>query len=256
MKDVDRSGESRSANRRARGSEGDNGQPPGVRRPWRTVTVLALIAAAALGTPVLYDEWVSAHLEAGAAQDLGGPAPMPWDQGDVSDLCESHCPARGDAALGVSLTVLSSRELNESARREMLGEAQRHLTAALRVRPTAGGWWTWLAYARQLDGADQGQVIDALIKSYAGAPFLAQEGPWRVRQCAINWPLLPKAVKERVIDEVVWMRDVDPDNATAVEGAFTDPAALVALRAGLARPAALLVPHRRSGGPGRVGATG
>jgi len=49
----------------------------------RVVAVAALIAAAGLGLPVLRDEWVAAHLEAATTQDLGGPAPLPWEAGGL-----------------------------------------------------------------------------------------------------------------------------------------------------------------------------
>ena len=99
-------------------------------------------------------------------------------------------------------------------------------------------------------------MLDALARSYAAAPFLAEEGPWRAARCAADWAMLSPRLRDQVIDEVVWMRDVDPVNAETAMGAFTDPRAQAALKAGLARPAPLLVPHRRSGGPGGVGATG
>ncbi len=236
----------------------DEASPPAPGAPaakaWRLAVIAALAFSGVLGAPVLRDEWISAHLEAAAAYDVGGPPPKPWDEGDVSTLCKTACTPRGDAALAVSLTVLAARELDDAARDRMLTEAQTRLAAALAVRPNDAGWWTWLAYARFLAGKTEASVIEALARGYDSAPFLAQEGPWRVRRCAEDWALLSPGLRAKVINEVVWMRDVDPDSAARVRDAFAAPDAAAALRAGLARPSALLVPHRRSGSPGGVGA--
>jgi hypothetical protein len=213
-----------------------------------------LIGAAVLAAPVLRDEWTAAHLEAATGQDLGQPPPMAWNDTGPTPACSSGCPARADAALGVHFAVSAAREADADLRAGMLAQAQAHLLAALEVRPTSAGWWAWLAYARLLDGRDDRKVVEALAQSYDAAPFLAREGPWRVEYGATNWGGLTPALRGHVIDEAVWMRDVDPDNASAVFAAFTDPSAAAALRAGLAKGPALLVPHRRGGGPGRVGA--
>lgn len=223
---------------------------------WRSTAIAALLAAAALSAPVIRDEWISARMEAAAATDLGASAPPPWEDGGVDHLCDGPCPPRADAALGVHLTVLASRDPNPGRRRAMLARAQARLGAALRVRPTAGGWWVWLAYARALDGADRGQVFQAIANSYAAAPFLAREGPWRASLCGADWPLVSVTLRKRAIAEAVWMRDIDPAGARRVFAAFDSPDAAAALKAGLARPPALLVPHRLSGSPDRVGSAG
>lgn len=230
------------------------GARPAQARAWRAAAIAALIATGVLGAQVLREEWISGHLEAATAQDLGEPAPLPWDAGDVSQLCSNACPPRADAALGVHLALTASREPDPDQRHKLLVEAQGRLTAALKVRPSQAGWWAWLAYARSLDGRDPHEVFDALAQSYAAAPFLSQEGLWRTTMCAANWTSLSPALRRQVVDEAVWMRDVDPQNAAMAFAAFQDPAALAALNAGLNRPPALLVPHRRSGNPGGVGA--
>jgi len=148
----------------------------------------------------------------------------------------------------------AAAEADLDHRRILTDEAEWRLTRALSVQPASGSWWTWLAYARSLRTGDAAGVVDALTHSYQAAPFLAEEGPWRARTAALNWDRLGRPTQAHLIDEVIWMRDVDVDGFASVVPSFSDPAAARALVAGLSRPPAQLVPHRRSGTPGGVGA--
>ncbi len=223
---------------------------------WRGAALAALVLAGGAGLFVLKDEWTATRLEASAEQANGGPPPIFWDAGADDATCPRDCSPRADAALGVRLTTQAITESDGARRTTELAEAQQRLGRALDARPMAAGWWAWLAYARALDGQADARVFDALTHSYASAPFLAQVGPWRVRFCAANWTELPRSLRPMVVNEAVWIRDVDPDDAPTVFPAFNDPGAKAALAAGLARPPAALIPHRRSGGPGGVGAAG
>jgi hypothetical protein len=226
-------------------------QPMGTRaHVTRAVAAIVLVATAALAAPVLHDEWISARLEAGVAQDLGGLKPLPWAMGGDVGLCHAACPPRALAATGVRLTFKGARETSMPLRHATLVEAKQKLNAALAVRPFSGGWWTWLAYARSLDEMDSTKTFEALTRSYEAAPFLPVEGVWRVGFAASNWELLGPVLRNRVIDEAIWMRDVDPENAAKVFAAFQSPGAAEALRLGMMRPRSKIIPHRRSGGPG------
>ncbi len=222
----------------------------------RAIAVTALIGAGVAGVPVLLDQWTADRVEAAATQLLGGPSPMPWEAGGDQADCGPTCPARAQAAIGVGLTALAVSEDDAGRRAQLLSRAQARLDAALAVRPTAGDWWVWLAYARALDNQSDTQVIDGLARSYASAPYLADQGEWRVRYGAAHWSELSPAVRRAVVAEAVWIRDIDPMGGKVVFAAFLDPGARAALAAGLKQPPARLIPHRRSGGPGGVGAAG
>ena len=216
-------------------------------------TTVALMLAAAFGVPVVHDEWLSARSEASTVQSLGGLAPLPWETGPERDPCAAAaCPPRALAASGVQLLLSAQAEPKLATRKALIAAAQDRLARALTVQPSSGGWWAWVAYGRALGGDDPQSTRLALAKSYAAAPFLLREGPWRVRYGAANWKQLPSALRGAVIDEVVWLRDVDPGAAASAVAAFTDPSASAALRqAWAARPSGL-VADRRSGGPGGV----
>ncbi|MBR7619208.1 hypothetical protein JKL49_07380 [Phenylobacterium sp. 20VBR1] len=214
----------------------------------------ALIAATGLGLVVVNQELSSARAEAATVRALGGPRPLPWEVGGDT-FCVSDCPPRARAAIGVRLTTEAAAQSDPAQRRLKLAEAERQFAGALAARPDSGGWWAWVSYARALDGR-QAAALDALTRSYVAAPFLPMEAAWRIRYGALNWDRLTPTVRAQVVNETVWMRDVDPTAATGLFTAFTDPRAASALNAGLARPVSKLVPHRRSGSPGGEGPRG
>jgi len=243
--DASRSGATRArASRRGR---------PALGAATAAATTVALIVVAALGAGVVRNEWLSAQSEAAVVRTLGGPAPLPWETPASEDVCAATaCPPRALAASGVQLLLTAEKVADPARRRGLIALAQDRLAGALAVRPSSGGWWAWVAYGRALDGDGTASTLQALEKSYAAAPFLLREGPWRVRYGAANWRRLSPALRAAVIDEEVWMRDVDPPGAAMAIVAFTDPSASAALRdAWAARPSSS-VADRRSGGPGGV----
>lgn len=219
-------------------------------RTTRALAGAALLGATLLALPVLRDQWTNTRLEAAVLQDMTGAKPLPWAEGGENSLCDHGCPPRALAASGVRLTLQAAKELNWRKRHALLTQAKSRLDSALAVRPFSGGWWTWLAYARALDGDEPSATLSALTRSYEAAPFLPSESVWRVAYAAQNWESLSPMLRRRVIDEAIWMRDVDPDNAEKVFPQFASPAAAEALRLGMMRPRSNLVPHRRSGSPG------
>jgi hypothetical protein len=225
-------------------------------RVTRPAVAAALLAALLLAAPIVKREWIASRFAAWAAHDLGGPPPLPWEPEPASGLCDQDCSAEALASSAVRLTIGAARTADVGQRRAQLAQADGRLSRALRVQPVAGGWWAWLAYVRSLEGGDPTGVLDALTRSYETAPFLSEEGPWRARMATLNWSRLSPRTRSQVIDEVIWMRDVDPDGFASALPAFVEPAAARALIEGLSRPPARLVPHRRSGAPGGVGATG
>ena len=87
-------------------------------------------------------------------------------------------------------------------------------------------------------------VSEALARSYAVAPFLFKEGPWRARNAALNWDVLPADAQARVVAEAVWLRDVNPAAFGAVVPAFADPAAARSLAEALRRTPSVVAAHR------------
>ncbi len=213
------------------------------------------LSAAAASWPVVRAEHRSAVAEAAAIAQLGGPRALPWEaaSGDKEPECGRPCPARAEAARGVERADRAAHAADPAARLRFSAAAETDLTHALAVRPTAGEWWAWRAYARLVHGGEFEAARQDLQTSYERAPFLAHLAVWRIGISARYWLRLTPALRARVADELAWLRDVDPDDAKTTFDAIDDPAASEALAQALARPAAPSVPHRGRGGPGGIG---
>ncbi len=218
----------------------------------RILAVVFLMAAAA-SWPVVSAEHRSAAIEAAAIAQLGGPSPLPWEASASQPACGPDCPARAAAAHGVELADQAAQAADPATRVQLSRAAEAELIRALAVRPTAGEWWAWLAYARLLHGGEFDAARQDLQASYENAPFLAHLAIWRIGVAARYWPRLPPGLRARAADEIAWLRDVDPDDARTTFAAVDDPAAAEALGQALARPTVPSVPHRGRGGPGGIG---
>jgi hypothetical protein len=217
----------------------------------------ALVVFLVLAAPIIARQWTIARYEAWALRDLGGAPPSPWLTRPVP-VCAADCPPAVLTASAVSLIAQSDGQSGGLAtpalRRTAYHDAERRLGAALNRQPASGSGWNWLAYARLKAGRPMTEVCAALARSYDAAPFLVDEGPWRTRVAALNWPLLSPHTRVQVVNEAVWLHDVDAPAYAAVAQAFIDTDAVGALAAGLSRPPSVLVPHRWSRAPGGVGA--
>ena len=219
----------------------------------RLAVAAALVAAFALAAPITARQWTIARYKAWAERDLGGAAPPPWLT-RPAPVCATDCPPAALAASAVSLIAKSDGLATPALRRAAYHDAEQRLTVALGLQPASGGGWSWLAYARLKAGWPMNQVCAALARSYDAAPFLIEEGPWRARVAALNWSVLSPHTQAQVVNEAVWLHEVDPPAYAAVAPAFIDAGAVRALAAGLSRPPSVLVPHRWSRAPGGVGA--
>jgi hypothetical protein len=204
-----------------------------------TAMLISLIAAA----PIIKREWIAARFEVWTARDFGGPAPLPWEPPPSDALCGRDCPPGALAASGVRLTNQATRTNDPNRRTALLDAAETRLSRAVAAEPVNGETWAWLAYTRWLKGGERAGLLLALTKSYATAPFLLREGPWRARTAALNWPHLDAQTQSRLVDETVWLRDADPNGFDSIPPAFLYPDATRALAQGLARPRRLIA-HR------------
>lgn len=222
----------------------------------RGMLAAAFLAAATLILPVIRAEHQSEVREAAAEVAMGGAAPLPWQSPGQDGACGAGCPARARAAIGVSDAFAAAQTTDAAERVRASGEAEVWLRTAIAARPSAGEWWAWLAYAQLAhdDGFDA--VEDDIAKSYDRSPFLAHLAAWRIRVCAYYWPRLNQGLRASAENEIVWLRDIDPEAEEMTLQFASDPAARDALRSALGRPPAPSVPHRRSRSPGGVGLLG
>jgi hypothetical protein len=219
----------------------------------RLAVAAALVVSFVLAAPIIARQWTTARYEAWALRDLGGAAPSPWLP-RPTPVCAADCPPAALTASAVSLIAQSDTLATPALRRASYHDAERRLGAALNRQPASGSGWNWLAYARLKAGRPMTEVCAALARSYDAAPFLVDEGPWRTRVAALNWSVLSPHTRAQVVNEAVWLHEVDPPAYAAVAPAFIDTDAVGALAAGLSRPPSVLVPHRWSRAPGGVGA--
>lgn len=202
------------------------------------------------GGRVVQETVATAELESRAADILngsGGGYAAP-----TNDPCARSCPPRALAASAVILTLEPGHQ-DRSAR---LALAEQRLVRALETRPKAGGWWTWLAYARAVRSGVTEDALRAFETSYGASPYLAMEGGWRVRFGALNWGRLREDTRRSVVEEAVWLRDIDPDGLPLKLDAASDPRAVAVIAVALTQTRPGLVPHRRSGRPGGVSSAG
>ncbi|WP_294202706.1 hypothetical protein, partial [uncultured Sphingomonas sp.] len=78
-------------------------------------------------------------------------------------------------------------------------------------------------------------VHRSLAASYHAAPFLPEEGEWRVRFGLAAWPWLTAKVRQRVLDEGVWQAELSSTRFEAMTQAFRETPAAAAFRARLLR---------------------
>ena len=214
----------------------------------------ALGAGLLLSGPVVARQWTIARYEAWARRDLGDAAPPPWLP-RPGRTCDAACPPSALVASAVSLGAQAGGLATPALRKAAYHAADQQLSAALAAQPASGDGWTWLAYMRLREGRSMADVRQALARSYDAAPFLIKEGPWRARIAAADWPLLATRTRAQVVEEAVWLRDVDPAAFGDVVPAFSDPDAVQALAQALRRPPSAIVPHRWGGAPGGVGSS-
>ncbi len=217
---------------------------------------MAFAGAALLIVPVVRDEHQSAVREATVAAEMRIAPALPWERPGEDGPCGSGCPARARAAIGVTAAMAAARSPEPAARLIDSGEAEAWLLQALAARPAAGEWWAWLAYARLLHGDGFDAVEDDIAKSYERSPFMAHLAAWRISVCASYWPRLRPDLQARVANEMVWLRDINPQAEQSTLRRVEDPAAREAFESALRRPPAPSVPHRSGGGPGGVSLVG
>ena len=216
----------------------------------RLAIIVSLAVGVVAGGRIVQQTVVTAELESRVVDILngsGGGYAAP-----VGDPCAKSCPPRALAASAVILTL----EPGHPDRAARLALAEQRLTRALETRPKAGGWWTWLAYARAVRSGVTEDALHAFETGYGVSPFLAMEGAWRVRFGALNWERLRSDTRRHVVEEAVWLRDIDQNGVALKLDPGSDPRAVALIATALATPQPGLVPHRRSGSPGGVRTAG
>ncbi|MBZ6382907.1 hypothetical protein [Sphingomonas sanguinis] len=121
-------------------------------------------------------------------------------------------------------------------RRSLIVAARRDIDQALHARPI---WPAALVGQVFLDYVDGGVASPgahrSLAASYRAAPFLPEEGEWRVRFGLAAWPWLTADARQHVLDEGVWQAELSPTRFEAMTQAFRETPAAAVFRARLLR---------------------
>jgi hypothetical protein len=178
-----------------------------------TVLGAALVWAASVGIA----EWRVQHLVADRAAQASGQtvfgAPDLLSQG-------TPLPPRGALSRGL-MKAAAAFAATGTPRADLIAAARRDVDAALQTRrvwPAALVGQVFLEYVE--GGVASPRARRALAASYRAAPFLPEEGEWRVRFGLAAWPWLTADLREQVLDEGVWQAGLSQGRFDAMTEAF------------------------------------
>lgn len=141
--------------------------------------------------------------------------------------CSAGCGTRIELALVRATTRLAARSASAS-RDRLEAEAIRRSSALAAARPNSPAASVEFAYALSLDPARVAQARTALARSYALAPLLRDEAPWRISQAALNWGFLDARTRAAALAEADWYARLDGAGTVAVSAAMGDSPMTVA----------------------------
>jgi hypothetical protein len=133
-------------------------------------------------------------------------------------------------------TVAANAAGSPAARTTRIRRARESLDAALRLRPLSAHAWVVAAFVDGSVGA-RGEALGDLARSYTLAPFLREDGLWRMGVGASSWADLAPPVRERLLDEADWLAALGPDSRRQVQTQLGGSPAAVAFALRRLRPA-------------------
>lgn len=198
----------------------------------RILCLSALAAALVWAVSVGVAEWRVQRLVADRMAQASGQTVFP-----AADLLGQTKPLPPRGALSRGLMKATAAFGSTGAlRQSLIVAARRDIEQALRARPI---WPAALVGEVFLDYVDGGVASPAvhrsLAASYRAAPFLPEEGEWRVRFGLAAWPWLTADVRQAILDEGVWQAELSPTRFEAMTQAFRETPAAAAFRARLLR---------------------
>ena len=209
-------------------------------RGWLGAIPLMLLLASGVGLAGAETsrQWLVARVEgAAAAADRLAPDAALARLGAAERACGGDCGPRALVAGGAARALIAGRLPQGTRREQVAARAAQDLSAAIAEQPANGERWAWFAVAESEQSGDdhRRRAIADLERSYRLAPFVRDLAPWRARFAGAAWQDLDGLSRQRSLDEVARLSLIDPGQAEAVELAFSDPAAGLALDQRMAR---------------------
>lgn len=177
------------------------------------ILAAAMLVLAAVALFLARDQWLAGALKTDAVyatQDRCLPDTGPY------------LPGAGRGA--VNLQLLEAAALTrcaslfpEGARASFLSRAQSRLSHVLALRPEAGQATLLRAYAVGLrSGRGTPEVTRLVAESYRQAPFLRDEGEWRVRYVTTHWIDADAVLRRRSVEEALWLSTLSVARASHI----------------------------------------
>ncbi|GLI97812.1 hypothetical protein [Sphingobium sp. BS19] len=189
----------------------------------RHLTVIAVIFLA-LSTLLSLGLWMREHAVATADAGLKTQE-LALARGDsVTERSSIAVDAGSQPRLLLSDAIYRARAIQSTGvmgRDNDLASLSRQVDLAIDARPHWAQAWVVKAYIESLRprSSHLQASLAALSRSYSDAPFLRDASGWRVTYGMAQWESLDGFVRNRVIEEAVWLSRVDPDVRRAIFGA-------------------------------------
>ena len=177
------------------------------RRRHDRISIVALTLLAAAGVFVaraVYDEWQVKRVQAGELHQLS----FRQDESAALDRLADRAdlPPRASLMLAEILARDAYAQDSRAKRDERLAMARNKLAEAMAARPDWGDAEiarSFIAFVQYGIGAPATRA--ALARSYDHLRFSRRSGVWRVRLGIQEWAALDGGMRQRVIEEAVWL---------------------------------------------------
>lgn len=183
-----------------------------------------LVLGAAIAGLGIADEWSLQQLNRAVIE-------TPW-------TAASRCVEADDIQ---RLRLCSAAYITQASRAKTIEDRNRAAAAAIRttgrlitIDPAAGINHVLFAYALVQVTPNRGpDALRELTESYRTAPFLRQQGYWRIWYGARHWGSFDAATRSALLEEALWLQGLGRSDRDAVQGALSGTPAFipVALRA-------------------------
>ena len=139
-------------------------------------------------------------------------------------------------ALSLARQASAAPLANRSA---LLDRAEALLAIAIVQRPGFAQATLVQAYLVGVRNGGEDPAIGALLKrSYGESPFLKGEGEWRIRYAVAHWAQIDDELRDRVIEEAVWLSNLSKSGLVHINLIFIGTPAFAAYQRRMMTPLA------------------
>lgn len=172
-----------------------------------------------------------------ASDGIAGGSPRPGERATVdSDGPLSSTRLKVFDALSLARQASAAPLANRGT---LLDRAEALLAAATAQRPGFAQATLVQAYLNGVRNGGGDPAIRALLKrSYGESPFLKGEGEWRIRYAVAHWAQIDDELRDRVIEEAVWLSNLSKSGLVHINLIFIGTPAFAAYQRRMMTPLA------------------